>query len=311
MDAQIGRFLVYLRGERRAAEHTVAAYSADLADFANWAEERGAAWDAVDRSALRAYLAALQARGLSRRTCARKLSALRAFYRIMHRDGYISRDPMTGVRSPKAERPLPNFLTPDQAAALAGASGGDEPQALRDRALVELLYGSGLRVSEAVSLNLGQVDAALREAVVAGKGGKTRVVVIGEAALAALSEWTERGRPLLARSPEQRALFLNRLGTRLSDRSARTIVEQWRARAGLPERISPHTLRHSFATHLLDGGADLRVVQELLGHASLNSTQIYTHVTQSESLRAYERAHPRARDAAAEGEGIGVEGAEA
>ncbi len=295
MDEHIGRFLIYLQGERGASPHTVAAYSRDLAHYAGFLEERGERWNQVSRPTLRAYLASLQASGLSRRSCARKLSALRSYYKIMHRDGYAERDPMLGIASPKAARHLPTFLTPDQAdTLLSSAPTGDDPQELRDRALVELLYASGLRVSELVSLDLGQVDPSLAEARVIGKGGKERVVVIGEVALQALAAYLERGRPRLASKPRERALFLNRLGTRLTDRSARTIIESSRKRAGLPVHISPHTLRHSFATHLLDGGADLRVVQELLGHASLNTTQVYTHVTQAESRKAYDRAHPRA-----------------
>ncbi|MDP9351445.1 MAG: tyrosine recombinase XerC [Chloroflexota bacterium] len=295
MDSQIRRFLIYLQGERRASDHTVTAYAADLSRYAEFLEGRGEPWDGVDRATLRAYLASLQADGLSTRTVSRKLSAIRSFYKLMHRDGYISHDPLLGIRSPKPGRPLPSFLSPEQARALVSSHQGDDPQALRDRALVELLYGTGLRVSEAVALDLGQVDPNLREAVVVGKGGKTRVVVVGEQALEALRLYLEQGRPRLASKPRERALFLNRLGTRLSDRSARTIVEEWRKQAGLPAAISPHTLRHSFATHMLDGGADLRVVQDLLGHASLNTTQVYTHVTQAESRRAYHRAHPRAR----------------
>lgn len=295
MDRHIRRFLVYLQGERRASDHTISAYSADLAGYAEFLEGRGVQWDEVDRGTLRAYLASLQAEGLSTRTVVRKLSAIRSFYRLMHRDGYIGHNPLLGIRSPKPGRPLPSFLTPEQASALVTVPRGADPQALRDHALIELLYASGLRVSEVVALDLGQIDIKLREAIVVGKGGKTRVVVIGEQALEALRLYLEQGRPRLASKPNQRALFLNRLGTRLSDRSARTIVEEWRKKAGLPSAISPHTLRHSFATHMLDGGADLRVVQELLGHASLNTTQVYTHVTQAESRRAYHRAHPRAQ----------------
>lgn len=293
MDAYIGRFLVYLQGERRASPNTVAAYAADLSAFAEFLERRGEAWRAASRNTLRAYLAALHASGLSHRTCARKLSALRTFYRIMRRDGHIERDPTLGISSPKSGRYLPSFLTAGQAEALVTAQVGDDPQELRDRCLLELLYASGLRVSELAALNVGQVDPELGEAHIIGKGSKERVVVVGEVALAALHDYLERGRPALASQPDEKALFLNRSGARLSDRSVRSIVEKWRTRAGLPEHISPHTLRHSFATHLLDGGADLRVVQELLGHASLNTTQVYTHVTHTESLRAYDRAHPR------------------
>jgi integrase/recombinase XerC len=296
MDAQIGRFLVYLEGERRASPHTLAAYSADLADYARFLHARGEAWDAVTRSTLRVYLAGLLAGGLGRRSCARRLSALRTFYRIMLRDGHIARDPLAGVRAPKGEARLPTFLTPEQAEGLLDAQAGDDPQELRDRAMLEMLYASGLRVSELVALDLGQVDPELKEALVVGKGGKPRVVVVGEVALGALARYLERGRPALATGAAQRALFLNRSGGRLSDRSARAVVQRWRRRAGLPETVSPHTLRHSFATHLLDGGADLRVVQDLLGHASLNTTQVYTHVSRSESRRAYDRAHPRGEE---------------
>lgn len=300
MDAYIERFLIYLQAEKHASRHTVAAYSADLAGYAEFLEVRGQPWDGVDRTALRTFMASLASEGLSRRTCARKMSALRSFYKIMQRDGYIENDPMLGVRSPKTGRYLPSFLSPEAADKLLRAAPVSQeekadPQELRDRAIVELLYASGLRVSELVTLELGQIDTELKEAYVIGKGNKMRVVVIGEVALAALEEYLQRGRPVLVKGSAERALFVNRFGTRLSDRSARTIVDEWRKRAGLPDHISPHTLRHSFATHLLDGGADLRVVQELLGHASLNTTQIYTHVTQAESRRAYDRAHPLAR----------------
>lgn len=302
MDQFIERFVIYLKGERGASPHTISAYAADLAAYAEFLEDRGCAWDAVDRVALRAYLSALQASGLSRRTCARKVSTLRSFYKVMFRDKYIARDPMLGIHSPKPEYHLPSFLSPVQAETLAGAQVGDEPQELRDRALVEVLYATGLRVSELVSLDVGQVDLGSREAVVRGKGGKTRVVIVGEAALHSVRIYQEGGRPRLAHRSGEPALFLNRFGGRLSDRSARSVVNAWRKRAGLPEGVSPHTLRHSFATHLLDGGADLRVVQELLGHQSLNSTQIYTHVTQIESRKAYQMAHPRARSMSEAGE---------
>ena len=294
MDEHIARFLIYLQVERHASPHTIAAYSADLAAFGEFLEARGESWNRADRSTIRAYLASLSAAGLSRRSCARKVSALRSFYKVMHRDGHVDHDPMLGIQSPKPARNLPSFLTPEQAATLLASQTGDDPQDLRDRALVELLYASGLRVSELVALNLGQVDVQLKEARIIGKGRKERVVVIGQAALTSLQDYLDRGRPALATRPGEPALFLNRFGGRLSDRSARTIVEEWRKKAGLPQHISPHTLRHSFATHLLDGGADLRVVQELLGHASLNTTQVYTHVSQTESRRAYDRAHPRA-----------------
>ncbi|MDQ3856096.1 MAG: tyrosine recombinase XerC, partial [Chloroflexota bacterium] len=283
-----------LQVERHASPHTVSAYSADLAAYSEFLESRGESWDRADRSIIRAYLLSLTAAGLSRRSCSRKVSALRSFYRIMHRDGCIEHNPMLGIQSPKAARSLPSFLTREQADAMLSVPSSDDPQELRDRALVELLYASGLRVSELVMLNVGQVDLQLQEARVIGKGAKERVVIIGRAALRSLEDYLDRGRPRLAKRPDERALFLNRSGGRLSDRSARTIVDERRRRAGLPEHISPHTLRHSFATHLLDGGADLRVVQELLGHASLNTTQVYTHVTQAESRRAYDRAHPRA-----------------
>lgn len=295
MDRFIERFIVFLQGERRASPHTISAYAGDLAAYARFLEERGCTWDGVDRATLRAYLSTLQTSGRSRRTCARKVSTLRAFYKVMHRDKYIARDPMLGIRSPKPEHHLPAFLSAEQAASLAGSQLGDEPQELRDRALVEVLYATGLRVSELVSLDVAQIDHTSREALVQGKGGKTRVVVVGEAALLSVCIYQERGRPRIANRPGEPALFLNRFGGRLSDRSARSVIEAWRKRAGLPGGVSPHTLRHSFATHLLEGGADLRVVQELLGHASLNSTQIYTHVTQSESRKAYQMAHPRAR----------------
>ncbi len=304
MSVLVEEFLAYLEVNRGASPHTIAAYGSDLAQFFAFlgrAQGPSAAEElaGVDATRVRAFVAYLVGRGYTRRSVARKLAAVRSFFRYLCRSGRLERNPVQGVATPRVGRTLPRFLQVSEVAALVESPRDDTPLGLRDRALLEVLYGAGLRVSEAVGLDLGDVDRSAGLVRVAGKGGRERVVPLGGEALRALDAYLAGGRPrlLLARrrgAEGERALFLSRSGRRLSARAVRQIVSRY-AEVTLPGRApSPHTLRHSFATHLLDNGADLRAVQELLGHASVSTTQIYTHVTRERLRAVYQRCHPRA-----------------
>lgn len=300
MDEDVRAFLQSLEGERGVSPHTLAAYRRDLRHFLQFLQhERIAAWDAVNSQVARRYVAQLE-RHYARSTVARHLSALRTFFRFLYREGKVSRNPLALVATPKQQRRLPKFLTPDEVRAVLQAPDAS-PLGLRDRALLEVLYATGLRVSELVSLR--QTDLTLRpssgqawdgELRVTGKGRKERIVLLTTAAMDALHRYQEEGRPHLTRTRRVDAVFLNVRGGPLSDRGVRVIVERHIREVAFDRRISPHVLRHTFATHLLDGGADLRTVQELLGHANLATTQIYTHVSRDWLKRVYDKAHPRA-----------------
>ena len=290
--ALIQAFLDYLLAQRGASQHTVRAYEADLRQFQRLCPR----WAGGDVHALRRYLAQLQAAGYERRSVARKLAAVRSFYAFLVREGHLARSPGRLVRTPKLPRPLPRTLSQRQAAAVVTvpAAGAGTPAGLRDRAILELMYGAGLRVSELCGLDRGDVDTGALTVRVLGKGSRERIVPFGGRAAAALAAYLSRGRPRLTGAEPTEALWLNRAGRRLTDRSVRTLVSRSAAATGVPH-ASPHTLRHSYATHMLDRGADLRSVQELLGHASLSTTQIYTHVTRERLKQVYLQAHPRAR----------------
>ncbi len=291
MDEAIERFLGHLATSRAA--HTVKAYATDLAQFAEVCEQAGVrSPDGVRPEHVRRFLRAFSQARAS--TPARKLYAVRSFYRFLRSRGIVERDPTLEVEAPIRRERLPKALTARQAAQLVESVRGREPIALRDRAALELLYGAGLRVQELCSLNLLDLDISAGSCRVLGKGSKERVAVFGRAAAEALAEYLAAGRPkLLARRDEQ-ALFLNAKGGRLTVRSVHRLVSRAAEQAGL--RAGPHTLRHSFATHLLDGGADLRSVQELLGHARIQTTQVYTHLSIERLRKAYEQAHPRAEE---------------
>jgi site-specific recombinase XerD len=278
------------RGQaRNLSAFTLRNYRSDLEPFlaalAGWQVEVKAA----GRGDLRRYLAVLLGEGVAAASVRRKVSTIRSFYRWLRAEGLLDNDPFFGVTGPKAPKRLPQILTPQDIDALLAAADGDKPADLRDRALLELVYASGLRVSEAASLDVAEVDVRDRTVRVRGKGNKERVGVFGRPAQAALRRYLAKGRPELAARKET-ALFLNRDGGRLSARSVQTIVRKYATKAGLPKAVHTHLLRHSFATHLLDGGADLRVVQELLGHESPNTTQIYTHVTEARKREVMEAA---------------------
>ncbi|MBE0415492.1 MAG: tyrosine recombinase XerC [Dehalococcoidia bacterium] len=289
-------YVRYLEVERHASPYTVRNYTHDLRHFLGFLNaEKVATLDEVDRHVLRRYVAHLQEEGFEKASVARKLSALRSFYRYLMRENIISSNPLLTVSSPKLEKRLPSFLSNEEVNRLLETPDTSTPYGQRDRAILELLYASGLRVSEIVGLDLGNVNLEAREIRVWGKGSKERMVLMGKPAASALDLYLREGRRQLLGKTKNETLFLNRYGKRLSKRSLQKTISRYALKAGLDKRVFPHMMRHSFATHLLDGGADLRVVQELLGHANLTSTQIYTHVTQSQARKVYLAAHPRAR----------------
>ena len=278
---------------RGVAERTRRAYGSDLRALAIWAEASGLAPADVGARELRRHVAVLAAEGLAASTVARRLASFRSFFGMLRRDGTIQQNPAELLSAPRRARKLPDVLRVDEISDLLDRIPATTPLELRDRAVFELAYAGGLRAAELTDLDVSSVDFDGEQVRVEGKGGKTRVVPIGEPAVRAVSAWLERGRGTLA-APEQTSLFVSRTGNRLSTSDLRRRLSAWAAKAGLPPGIHPHSLRHSFATHLLDGGADLRSIQELLGHASVSTTQIYTKV-ESERLRAaYSKAHPRA-----------------
>jgi integrase/recombinase XerC len=300
--AQIGSFLERLSLERRAARRTVETYGRDLWTLHRLAVESGWVLDAcaLDLIALRRFLATFVSQN-SAATIARKVAALRAFYRDLQRRGVITDNPAASLRLPKISRRLPRFLSIDAASEVVETPDGrtpDDTLAMRDRAMLELLYGSGVRVSELVGLDCDHIDLGERSARVLGKGGKQRVVPFGEPCARALSSYVavrHRLRPARGGLPDSSALFLGRWGTRLTTRQVQKLVHAYGALGAGRADLHPHVLRHTCATHLLDAGADLRAIQELLGHASLSTTQRYTHVTVDRLVEVYERAHPLAR----------------
>ncbi|MFL5851933.1 MAG: tyrosine recombinase [Solirubrobacteraceae bacterium] len=279
---------------RGAAAKTRRAYGIDLRQFGGWATARGLEPDAVAMRHLRRWAAALSEQRAAPTTVARKLAAQRAFFRTLVDRGAIDANPAELVPAPKRPQRLPRALKGEEVAALLDGIPAGAPLEQRDRALFELAYACGLRAEELVRLDLGRVDFDAEQVRVEGKGGKTRVVPVGEHALRALQRYLERGRPTLAGGNGCEALFLSKSGRRLSTSDIRRRLRVWARLAATRAGVSPHWLRHSFATHLLDGGADLRAIQELLGHASLSTTQIYTRVESKRLRSTYARAHPRA-----------------
>src|SRR3954447_13339637 len=279
---------------RGAAERTRRAYGVDLAQLALWSTAGGVEPDAVDYPVLRPYAAQLAHRGAGPRTVARKLAAIRSFYKSMVELGEMTANPADLLPAPKQPQRLPRTMTAEDVAALLNKIPATTPLELRDRALFELAYGCGLRAEELVDLDLQSIDFDAETVRVEGKGGKTRFVPAGEPALRSVTRYLERGRPALASTDDERALLLSKSGRRLSTSDVRRRLRVWARHAALHAGVSPHWLRHSFATHLLEGGADLRAIQELLGHASVSTTQVYTRVESTRLRSAYARSHPRA-----------------
>ena len=301
-DPDIAAYLTHLRVERRLAPKTLTNYGEAFARLVAAAARDGIALRAAQPHHVRHWLARLHAGGLAPRSLAIALSAWRGLYRWLGHEGRVALNPVEGLRAPRAPRPLPKALSVDHAVALADHrdAAGDARLEARDRCLVELLYGCGLRVSELVGLDvvagsgaLGWIDRADAEAHVLGKGSKRRSVPVGRAALAALDDWLAQ-RGALAR-PDEAALFVNRHGGRLTASQVRTRLKDRALQAGLPSHVHPHMLRHSYASHLLQSSSDLRAVQELLGHANITTTQVYTRLDFQHLAKAYDAAHPRAR----------------
>ena len=302
MRDQINKFLAYLRAEKGLSENTYFAYQNDLSQmiafFEAEARERGImpAWENVDRQAMMRYLLSLQDKRYAATTRARKLAAARSFFKFLHGEGAVAEDPTQNLESLSVGRSLPKPISITQVRALLDQPAvHNTPEARRDEAMLQLLYATGMRVSELMSLNVDDVNTVDGDVRVFGKGHKERVVPIHERAAKAVEQYVRDARPRLVRRKEEKALFLNRRGERLTRQGFWQILKQYAKAAGITVPVTPHTLRHSFATHMLSGGADLRAVQELLGHANISTTQIYTHLTSEHVRRTYEKAHPRAK----------------
>jgi integrase/recombinase XerC len=301
----IEKFRDHLRIERNASAHTLRSYGADLEQFLGFLKEKNlargesgeVAADKIDPLAIRAFLSSLY-RDHKKSSLGRKLAALRSFLKYLGQEGYLRRNPAEIVATPRQEKPLPNFMPVDEAFALMETPDASLTWGARDKAILETLYSTGIRVSELVGLSEGDVDPSLGIVRVFGKGGKERIVPIGEKALEALGSYFEKRDRALRKAGEKgrkTPIFINARGGRLTARSVARILQKHLVRGGIWRKVSPHALRHSFATHLLDAGADLRAIQELLGHASLSTTQRYTHVSVDKLMEVYDRAHPRAK----------------
>jgi len=291
----IDKYIRHLNINLGRSEHTADAYSRDLNDFLRFCEKSGAPSSPadVDIKLARRYLADLKREGRSRATMARRVSALRSFFKFLKREGVVEKNVFAALDIPRRPKKTPEFLFAEEVSALLKAPD-ETPAGLRDKAILELLYSSGIRVSELVSLNISDINPGRPELRVIGKGRKERIVFIGAPARRATMDYIARGRPELGVTQDNSALLLNKSGGRLSTRGVQRVVEKHINKIATAKRISPHSLRHSFATHMLNAGADLRTVQELLGHASLSTTQIYTHVSSERLRKTYDDAHPRA-----------------
>jgi len=290
---QLARFRDHLAIERNLSPHTVSSYLRDCRKFARWCQSRNLEQlENIDSQHVRQCLASLHRQGLKGRSLQRWLSAMRTFMNFCLRNGWIRCNPVPGIQAPKAPRKLPNTLDVDQASQFVSIEG-DTWLLVRDRAMLELLYSSGLRLSELAGLNLGDLDLADRSVTVTGKGRKTRTVPVGQQAVDALQIWLHRRRELAG--SHEKAVFVSTRGGRLSRRAIQSRLSHHSLSQGMPEPVHPHMLRHSFASHMLESSGDLRAVQELLGHANLSTTQIYTHLDFQHLARVYDLAHPRAK----------------
>jgi len=311
MQAELDSYVLYLRTERDASRHTISNYRREIAQFMRFAQQRGVGgWADVTPALLRNWLAWLHAEGYVKASIVRRISELRVFYAFLQRHGVVNQNPVQAIAAPRMPQRLPRPLTVDEVNALLASPDLTTPQGQRDRAMLELLYAAGLRISELVALDLNNLDLPQGQVRVMGKGAKERITLIGAPAARALRIYLDQGRVKLlqgesesaaqsrigrASASSQKAVFLNRFGSRLSVSMFTRLLSGYARAAGIRRRVTPHMLRHSFATHMLDGGADLRSVQELLGHESVSTTQIYTQVSQSHLRDTLNSAHPRAR----------------
>lgn len=301
VDAYIESYLAHISGERGMSEHTSAAYRNDLCGFLRCVtgdesdKRRVVDWNGVGTAEVESYVAQLDARGYSASTRARKIASVRSFMRFLKQEGVIEDSPTRKLKNPRASRNLPKSLSLEEIESLlAAANRGVSPTDLRDRAMVELMYAGGLRVSETTGLDVDDVSFDNLTVRCIGKGGKDRVIPVYEAAVDAVAEYLVDGRPRIGKVQDATALFLNRLGNRITRQGFWLRLQELARVAGITGKLTPHMLRHSFATHLLHGGASLRHVQELLGHSDIGTTQIYTHLTSERVRTAYDAAHPRA-----------------
>ncbi len=288
-------YLSYLSGEKNASPHTITAYQKDLEDFFIYLKNENLKETSIDHLDVRRYLMYLRQQGISNSSMARKLSSLRSYYHFLVRENVLEDNPLTLVSSPKETKKLPQYVHYEDLRELLTLPDRT-PGGLRDRAIMEILYGGGLRVSELCSLHLDQIIFPIRSLKVMGKGRKERLVPLGDYALDALKDYLEKGRPMLVKAENlnETAVFLNqRNGHGITDRAIRDILDKYVLQMSKTLKISPHMLRHSYATHMLENGADIRIIQELLGHERLSTTQIYTHITKSHMMDVYKNAHPR------------------
>jgi integrase/recombinase XerC len=297
-DKEVQDFILYLQLEKNASEHTIASYKGDISSFLDFAQRQG--FDnsirSVNQMLIRSYLAEMKRDEYARRTIARRIAALRSLFRFLCRENLLESNPFSFIHTPKLEKRLPEILDEAEMNDLFTLPG-NSLLGLRDLAILEVLYATGVRVGELVGLNLYDVDFDNRFILVYGKGSKERIVPVGRKAITALTSYLELSRPKLysrQQGLDHQKVFVNSKGGALTDRSVRRLFEKYMGKMALAKHVTPHTIRHSFATHLLDHGADLRLVQELLGHVSLSTTQLYTHITTEKLKVIYRRAHPRA-----------------
>jgi len=293
-DARVTDYLNHLRAERGLSSNTLSAYRSDLQKLQAWAASREQAIEAIKPRDIAAFLAHLRALGLSARSAGRAVHGIRGFFRFLVREEKLAEDPMENVRSPRPFKPLPRFLNRAQVEALLKAPDTSTPLGLRDRAILETMYASGLRASEVTHLRTDSIDPDVGLLRIFGKGRKERLVPIGSSALAAILRYEREGRAKLLKKKKTRELFLNHSGEKLSRMGLWLIVRRHALAVGVAEILTPHVLRHSFATHLLENGADLRALQAMLGHADISTTEIYTHVTRERLRQVFDKFHPRA-----------------
>ncbi|MHB0885102.1 MAG: site-specific tyrosine recombinase XerD [Bacillota bacterium] len=295
MKKLIGDFIDYLSVERGLALNTLESYGRDLRQYSDFLDKgRFSEIEQATRATIISYLLHLEKQGKATATIARRLAALKSFYQFLVREKILDRDPTANLESPKLEKRLPRVLSVKEVDQLLRQPNPVTPSGLRDRAMLELLYATGIRVSELVNLNLVDINLEMGYVRCTGKGSKERIVPLGSVAQRSVQEFLQRGRPRLVKSADEQALFVNHHGRRLTRQGFWKIVKKYAADARIDKEITPHTLRHSFATHLLENGADLRSVQEMLGHADISTTQIYTHITKGRLKEVYAKTHPRA-----------------
>ncbi len=295
MKSLVDEFINYLAVERGLAVNTLDSYNRDLNQFRGFLEkEEINDMQRATRNIIMAYLLFLQKRGRATATVSRHLAALKSFYHFLLKEKYIEKDPTANLESPKLEKKLPHILSVSEVEMLLNQPKGTDPASLRDKAMLELLYATGIRVSELIFLDINHINLEMGYIRCFGKGSKERIVPVGSFARKCVNEYLQKGRVKLVKTNSEQSLFVNQHGRRLTRQGFWKIIKKYARRAGISKDITPHTLRHSFATHLLENGADLRSVQEMLGHADITTTQIYTHLTKGRLREVYAKSHPRA-----------------